>query len=475
MPKNMKTYMESLKAECPEELVWVKKMVEPKFEATTFLRKLELEGRSPMAIFPEVKNLHGDKSEFPLAFNAFSSRKKLAVALGLPADKYKMEPVLELAARYKQPGTVEAISKEAAPVKERIMTGDEADLFSLPIPTHHSKDGGPYILGASVAMKNPETGTYNLAMLRMHVKDGKRTTIHAELNHHSGMIIKANKEAGKHTPIAIIIGHHPSFYLGSQWEGPFGQDEYEIASAAMQEPLRIVPSETWGSDFMIPADAEFVIEGYVTADEMDEEGPVGEHTRYYKTIRGGKIDKRMDPVVRITAINCRKDAIYLSNNMAHADQGFIGSLPKEAVIFERAKWSCPGLKAVYLTPGGVCRYICYISLKQRVAGEAKDAIMAAFISDWHIKFVVAVDEDLDIFSDQEVLWAIATRTQPNKRFFVIPDAMGASLDPTVSMESSKPVTSKMGIDATRPYGEPFSEVCEVPVDMLADMRLEDYL
>jgi UbiD family decarboxylase len=85
-----------------------------------------------------------------------------------------------------------------------------------------------------------------------------------------------------------------------------------------------------------------------------------------------------------------------------------------------------------------------------VAGEAKDAIMAAFISDWHIKFVVAVDEDVNIFSDQEVLWAVATRTQPNKRFFVIPDAMGASLDPTVSFESSKPLTSKMGIDATPP-------------------------
>jgi UbiD family decarboxylase len=218
-----------------------------------------------------------------------------------------------------------------------------------------------------------------------------------------------------------------------------------------------------------------VIEGLVSADETDEEGPVGEHTRYYKTIRGGKIDKRMDPVVKITAITYRENAIYLSNNMAHADQGFIGSLPKEAVIFERAKSCCPGIRAVYLTPGGVCRYICYISLKQRVAGEAKDAIMAAFISDWHIKFVVAVDEDLDIFSDQEVLWAIATRTQPARRFFVIPDAAGASLDPTVSMESSKPLTSKMGIDATRPFGEPFPEVCEVPLELLGNMKLEEYL
>jgi 2,5-furandicarboxylate decarboxylase 1 len=475
MPKDFRTYIEALSASCPDEIVRVKKEVDPKFEATTFLRKLELEGRSPLTIFPKVKNLHGQASEYPLAFNAFSSRKKLAVALDLSPDQHKMEPVLELAARYKQPGTLQVIEKQAAPVKERVVVGEEVDLFALPIPTHHSKDGGPYILGGSVAMQNPETGTYNLAMLRMHIKDEKRATIHAELNHHSGMIIRSNKEANKPTPIAVVIGHHPSFYLGSQWEGPFGWNEYEIASAAMGEPLRVVPSETLGSDFLVPADAEFIIEGFVSPDEMDEEGPVGEHTRYYKTIRNGIVQKRFDPVVHVTAITCRRDAIYLSNNMAHADQGFIGSLPKEAVIFERAKSCCPGVKAVYLTPGGVCRYICYISLKQRVAGEAKDAIMAAFISDWHIKFVVAVDEDVNIFNDQEVLWAVATRTQPNKRFFVIPDAMGASLDPTVSFESSKPLTSKMGIDATRPYGEPFSDVCEVPLDMLERMHIEEYL
>jgi 2,5-furandicarboxylate decarboxylase 1 len=249
MPKDFRTYIEALSASCPEEIVRVKKEVDPKFEATTFLRKLELEGRSPLTIFPKVKNLHGQPSEYPLAFNAFSSRKKLAVALDLSPDQHKMEPVLELAARYKQPGTLQVIEKQAAPVKERVVVGEEVDLFALPIPTHHSKDGGPYILGGSVVMQNPETGTYNLAMLRMHVKDEKRATIHAELNHHSGMIIRSNKEANKPTPIAVVIGHHPSFYLGSQWEGPFGRNEYEIASAAMGEPLRVVPSETLGQIF----------------------------------------------------------------------------------------------------------------------------------------------------------------------------------------------------------------------------------
>lgn len=475
MSKTLRNYIDQLKRLCPDEVVEVKKEVVPKFEATTFLRKLELEGRSPMAIFPKVKNLNGEQSKFSLGFNAFASRKKLAVALDLTPDQYKMEPVLELAARFRNKGSIEVIKPEEAPVKEVIKRGEEVDLFELPIPTHHSLDGGPYILGGTSTMRNPENGAYNLAMLRLHVKSKNKTTVHAEPHHHSGMIIKANKEMGKDTPIAIVIGHHPTFYLGSLWEGPYGHDEYEIASAAMNEPLRVVPSETWGDDFMVPADAEMIIEGLVSAEKMDEEGPVGEHTRYYKTILDGKIQKRYDPVVTITAITYRKKAVYLSNNMAHADQGFLGALPKEAVIYERAKSVCPGVKAIYLPPAGVCRYICYLSMKQRVAGEAKHAIMAAFISDWHIKFVAAVDEDIDIFNDQEVLWAIATRTQPHSRFFVIPEAMGATLDPTVSLDSRKPLTSKMGIDATKPIGEPFSEVCEVPLDLLQKIRIEDYI
>lgn len=475
MAKCLGDFIEKLRAMGPDEIVDVRKAVDPKYEATTLLRKLELEGRNPMVVFHEAKNLKGGKAQIPLVINTFASRKKLAVALDLPPEQYKMEPVLELSRRYGNKVKPEVIAKATAPVKEVIQLGDEVDLFNYPVPITHALDGGPYIIGGSAILKNPENGSYNLAMIRFHLKSGNRGTIHAERHHHSGMIVKMHRDAGKETPFAIVIGHHPTFYLGSLWEGPFGNDEYEIAGGAMQEPVRLVPSETWGEDFLVPADAELIIEGYVSKDEMDEEGPIGEHTRYYKTIQGGKIQKRYDPVVRFTAITRRKDAHFLSVFMGHAEHGLIGSIPKEAVIYEKAKACCPGVTAVHLTPGGMCRYICYISLKQRLAGEAKDAIMAAFVSDWHIKFGVAVDEDVDIFNDQEVLWAIALRTQPNRDFFTISECMGSPLDPTVGLNGDRPLTSRMGIDATKPYGLPFSEVCEVPLDLLKKIKVEDYL
>jgi 2,5-furandicarboxylate decarboxylase 1 len=472
MSKNLRTFLEQLEA-YNEELVRIKKAVDPKYEATTVLRKLELEGRYPLTIFENPLDLYGKPSSVPLAMNAFSTRKKLAIALGMAPDQYKMELPLELRSRYQKRVSPVVVTEREAPVKEVVKTGDEADLFKLPIPIHHSFDGGPYILGGSMITRNRESGNYNLAMIRFHVKDQHTTAVHAEPHHHSGMIVKQYRDAGEKAPFAIAIGHHPSFFLGSQWEGPFDTNEYEIAGAAMQEPVRLVPSQTWGKDFLVPADAEIIIEGEVDPQEVTKEGPIGEHTRYYKNIQGGKVIEHFDPLTRITAITMRKDAIFQSLFIGHPEHGLIGSVPKEAVIYEKVRATCPGVKSAYLTPAGVGRYICYISLKQRVAGEAKDAIMATFVCDWHIKYVIAVDEDVDVFNDSEILWAIATRTQANKNFFVIPDAMGATLDPTV--DSKRPYTAKMGIDATKPFGEPFPEVCEVPLDLLQKIRLEDYL
>jgi len=475
MPKNLRNFIELLKARAPEELMIGEKLLDSKFEATTLLRRLELNNRYPMVIFENVKNVKGQKSPFPLVFNAFASRKKLALAIDLEPYQYKMELTFELMKRYAKTIPPQTVDSKDAPVKEVLKRGEEVDLLDYPVPVHHAKDGGPYILGASIVTKNPETGVYNAAMIRLHVKGKNKTAIHAEPHHHTGMIVRSYLSKGKPCPFVAVIGHHPSFYLGSQWEGPFGKNEYEIIGGAMQESLRVVPSETWGEDFLVPADAEIIMEGVVLPNEEESEGPIGEHTRYYKTIRGDIIEERMEPVTRIHAITHRRDAYFQSCFLGHLDQGLIGAIPKEAAIYEIAKRSVPGLKAVYLSPGGVSRYICYLSLEQRVSGEAKDALMAAFIGDWHIKYAVAVDSDVDIFSDAEVLWAISTRTQPNKDIFVIPDCMGSPLDPTVGLESKQLVTARMGIDATKPVGEPFPEVCEVPEDLLVTMKVEDFL
>ena len=473
MAKDLRTFIQHLEASAPDELLYIDKEVESKLEATAVLRKLELADKMPMVIFNNPTDINGKKAQTPLLFNAFATRRKLAMAIGLEPHQDKMELPLALAGMYKN--LFEPVQVKDAPVQEIIEKGDDVDLEKFPIPVHNAKDGGPYILGGSMITKDPDSGAYNVAMIRFHIKGKDSATVHAEPHHHSGMNVKKYRDAGKPAPFAIVIGHHPSFYLGSQWEGPYGHNEFKIVGAAMQEPLRIVPSITYGSDLMVPADAEMIVEGYVYPDKMEEEGPIGEHTRYYKTIRGGKVEVRLDPLVKITAITRRKDAIFQSCWLGHSDQGLIGSIPKEAVIYEKAKATCPGLKAVHLTPAGMCRYLCYLSLDQRVAGEAKDAILAAFISDWHVKYGIVVDSDVDIFNDKEVLWAVTSRVWAENDIFFIKGCMGATLDPTTNLESTKPIVTRMGIDATKPFGEPFSDVCEVDLDILNRIKLDDYI
>jgi 2,5-furandicarboxylate decarboxylase 1 len=473
MPKDLRTYLKDIEKYGGDELVRVKKQVDPKFEATTLLRKLELEGRQPVTIFENPLDLYRKPSSFPLVMNAYSTRRKLAIAIGLDPGDSKMSLPLKIKDLYAERRKHELVKREGAPVKEKILLNDDVDLYKLPIPTHHSLDGGPYISGGSMITKSRKTGFFNAAMIRFQVKGPRSTMVHAERHHHSGMIVREYIDEGKEAPFAIVIGHHPSFYLGSQWEGGYGSNEYDIISGAMGESLRLVPSETLGEDFLVPADAEIIIEGFVLPNKTEPEGPLGEHTRYYKDIRGGELFPHEDPVCSISAVTMRKDAYFQSCFVGHSEHFLIGAIPKEAVIYERVKAVAPGIQAVHMTPAGVGRYICYFSLKQQVGGEAQDAIMAAFTCDQHIKYVFAVDEDVDVFSDSEVLWALATRTQPNKSVFVIPAARGASLDPTVN--SKKPITSKMGIDATKPFGEPFPETCEVPLDMMRNMRIEDYI
>jgi 2,5-furandicarboxylate decarboxylase 1 len=473
MPKDLRTFLQDMQKIGGDEFVRVKKQVDPKFEATTLLRKLELEGRRPMTLFENPLDLYGKPCSMPLLMNVFSSRRKLAVAAGLEPGQFKMELSLKLRDLYAGSRKPEIIQKKDAPVKESVLRGNDVDLYKMPIPTHHLKDGGPYISGGSMIIKSRKTGHFNAAMIRFQIQGNRATGIHAERHHHSGMIMREYLDEGLEAPFAIVIGHHPSFFLGSQWEGGYGNEEYEIISGAMGEAVRLVPSETLGDDFLVPADAEIVIEGFVLPGKTAPEGPLGEHTRYYKDIRGGQLFGHEDPVTNITAVTMRKDAYFQSLYVGHAEHYLIGSIPKEAVIFERVQKIAPGVQAVHMTPAGVGRYICFFSLKQQVAGEAADAIMAAFTCDQHIKYTVAVDEDVDVFNDSEVLWAVATRTQPDKNFFVIPGARGASLDPTV--DAKRPVTAKMGIDATKPFGEPFPEVCEAPLDMLRDIRVEDYL
>jgi UbiD family decarboxylase len=324
-------------------------------------------------------------------------------------------------------------------------------------------DPAPYV-DMTPIMRDPDSGAYNVAYLRMMYKGPRKLGLHMSPRH-NWQITRKFEERGEPTPVVIVAGHHPAFFLGSLNVAPFGEDDYEVIGSIAQQPLRLVPSETWGEDFMVPADAEVIIEGEIPPGVREVEGPFGEFPGTYGP-------QRLRWVIDVTAVTHRSDAIYQDVFVGHADDRVQGGLPKEGRLFNRIKGVVPTVQAVHLPPSGVCRFHCYISIDKRVDGESKQAALIALGEIDFIKHVVVVDADIDPFDEQAVLWALATRVQADQDVDIIKNVKGNTLDPS---QTDDIMTTKMIVDATRPVSRPFPERIRVPEDVMRRVRLEDYL
>jgi len=266
------------------------------------------------------------------------------------------------------------------------------------------------------------------------------------------------------------IGHHPACLLGCQSKIPFGEDEYEVMGRLLQEPLRVTKAKT--VDVMVPADAEVVIEGRILPDERIGEGPYGEFTWYYGL-------ERPSPVMEVTAITYRKDAIFHHLFAAHPEHNLTGRLGRESVLYKRVKAAVPSVVDVAMPMSGICRFHAYVRIRKDYDGAGKIAALAALASDPFVKLAVVVDEDVDIHNDAEVLWAIATRTQPDRSTFFVPESATSRLDPASysiwSRWEKDTMNTKWAIDATMPVEAPFEERADVPRDAWENMDLTDYL
>jgi UbiD family decarboxylase len=359
----LRDFIDAIDRDHPDQVVHIDKPVDPaKFEVTAILQQLENEGRYPMAVFHQPLNLHGEISDFPLVTNIYAQRERCAMALGLPRSQAKLPLSLEYAER--EQGRVQPVrlTPSESPVKQVVRTGDDVDLRDFPIVRHHHMDPAPY-MDMTPIMRDPDSGAYNVAYLRMMYKGPRKLGLHMSPRH-NWQITRKFEERDEPTPVVIVASHHPAFYLGSLNVAPFGADDYEVIGAIAREPMRLVPSETWGDDFMVPADAEIVIEGEVPPNVREIEGPFGEFPGTYGP-------QRMRWIIDVKAVTHRENAVYQDVFVGHPDDRVQGGLPKEGRLFNRIKGVVPGVKAVHLPPSGVCRFHCYISIDKRVDGESK--------------------------------------------------------------------------------------------------------
>jgi 2,5-furandicarboxylate decarboxylase 1 len=242
---------------------------------------------------------------------------------------------------------------------------------------------------------------------------------------------------------------------------PYETDEYRVIGALLGEPLKVVPSITWGDELLVPAEAEAVIEGEILPWRLEPEGPFGEWTGYYS-------GQRQSQVLKVHAVTQRRNPILVSVFAGHRDH--VTNLGWEAEILRRVKQAVPCVRAVALSPGSAGMH-CYVSIDKLSDGEPKLAALAA-ASVGFVKAVIVVDSDIDVFNESEVMWALAIRFQADRDADIVRGHLGSMLDP--SMDHPRTHTVVL-IDATERKDRPYPKRLRVPQEVMDRVCLEDYV
>lgn len=444
MAKDLRYYLQLLEKKMPQEFLRASKCeVDPAWEISALVRHLEEEKRFPALILEKVKG-----SALPVLTNLFASRRRLALALEteerLLTDEY----------RQREASPIKPVITKTGPVKEKIRLGEQADLRSLPLVTHCEKDVGPYITAGVTLMKDPDTGISNAGIYRIMYKGPRRLGISMDEGSHAYHIFSKMEERRKDLAVAVVLGHHPAFYLGAVAPLSLDRDEMELVGSLLGEPLELVPAET--VDLMVPAWAELIIEGRVLAGVREPEAPFGEFTWYY-----GK--EKESPVLEVSAITSRADAIFLDIHSPSVDHVMVQIPGREAELFRRVREVVPTVSQVRVLEEG-CFFLTFVQMKKEYDGQARLALLAALSSPLS-KIAVVVDEDVNIMDSSEVLWAMATRTQPDRSILMMPESFVCRLDPSGYASSGRNIkgclNTKLGIDATWPLEFPFPERSQV--------------
>lgn len=458
MAKSLRSYLEELKRGGSPELAEVTKRVVPhEFEVTALLEKLDQRGDTRLPWFQNVVDNHNDPTDISIAANLFGSRERIGEQIGLPPGTGGIAVSQRYAELEKQQIPPVTITRGEAPVKEKVFTGADIDLLKLPIVRHYEMDLSP-ALTHMLMMKDPDDGFYDVSFTKLFPKgpDTAGVSIHSP---HLERILTKYEERGLDAPIVYIIGHHPAFTLGAAARAPFGNDDFATIGAFLGESVRLVPSETWGEDFLVPADAEILIEGVVKPGERTIVDPFGEVTRDYQP-------QCIRPFMNVHAITRKKEAIMQDIFSGHPEHWLLGGIAKEGGLYNMLQRQFGNIEAVKMPYSGCCRLECHISIKKRAEDEAKNVAMAALGFDSQLQWVVVVDHDIDVFNELDVRWAVNNYVNPERDIQKIRGRnhffnAGAGW--------------KVIIDATKQTEVPSPTRFRVPPSAMDRMNIEDYI
>jgi UbiD family decarboxylase len=405
-----------------------------------------LEG-SPKAIW--FKAIGPERAE--LAGNVMGSRRRLALAL--ETDVASLPTRLREAFNKIIPPI--EVSSADAPVHAIVQIGAEADLLSLPVNLQHGRDGAPYISASLDFARDPSTGGINIGVRRMMLRGSREAGV--DLNAPSDLraIYQQAAARGERTEVAYVVGAHPADFLAGTASSRMG-DELALMGALRDSPVPVVKCKTIG--VFVPADAEFVLEGYLDpAGFVQPEGPYGEFLGYYGEVK-------RNPVFHLTAITRRSDALFQTATiggrfLGRTDTAQLVAAKTEATIWRALEQAVREPVAVCCSASSGGMVNVKVAIRQRYPGEARNAIAAVFGSVADIKHVFVVDDDIDVFDDGQVDWVLATRFQADRDIVIASGFRAVPIDPSLAGARTG---AKAGFDCTKRSDGPKSFDFSIP-------------
>lgn len=453
--QDLRDFIQQLEAR--GELKRIQTEVDPHLEMTEIADRV-LRAGGPALLFENPKGYH-----IPVLANLFGTPRRVALGMGEESTSALRE-IGRLLAVLKQPEPPKGLKEvwKAVPVFKKVLDmapkvvnhpacqaivlkGDEIDLHQLPIQHCWPGDVAPLITWGLVITKGPEKNRQNLGIYRQQVL-GKNKVIMRWLSHRGGALDFLDwqrKYPGEPFPVAVALGADPATILGAVTPVPDTLSEY--AFAGLLRGSRTELAKALLSDLQVPASAEFVLEGFIYPQDYAPEGPYGDHTGYYNEVD-------TFPVFTIERITHRKNPIYHSTYTGRPpDEPAILGVALNEVFVPILQKQFPEIVDFYLPPEGCSYRMAVVSIKKQYAGHAKRVMMGvwSFLRQFmYTKFIIVVDEDINIRNWQDVIWAITTRMDPARDTVLIENT------PIDYLDFASPVSglgSKMGLDATNKW------------------------
>jgi UbiD family decarboxylase len=419
----------------PGEVIRVSESVSIEEDLMALVLEYERRRRYPILIFDRVAG-----HDIPIVCNVVASRRALAFALGV--DERGL--AAEYARRIKD--YVKPVVVPDPPFRHRTLTGPALDLATLPIPRYFPGDAGRYLTAGMLVARDPDTGVETEGYHRFQLKRRDRMGVSLHSRRRMFEYQRRAEAKGKALPCAVVLGLHPLVSMGSLAYPPADVGKFEVVGGLLGEPLQVAPCAT--IDLHVPASAEIVIEGEILPGLREPEGPFGEFTGYMSR-------RSTEHVFVAKAIAMRERPWFQSIGSGRAgDHITMLGLIREAEIANALARVIPNVRGVHVPLSGTSSFTAYVSIAQSRPGEAKHVIPIVLGVDHYVKLVIVVDDDIDVFDESDVLWAVATRMQADRDLVVISGSLGAMLDPSAD---DRGVTAKLGIDATRPFGQSFAQ------------------